>query len=1082
MEVSDSMPKARGSNLPVVTRRTARNSATVQDGGTVALAGLKENRAGSNDKSVRETAIFVTAHLVRDVSAAALQALPAAQPPTPTPASEGASASTTYESGPAEGLTPPVELQSIGSHEETQRARQLYGNAASDPSFAKVRQSMLEYQNADPHTRTLMDRLFDVQRGLHFLQQTLAPTHFDVVQKKALRQTLQEAIAQKPNRLDPALWEHVRPRNILFVATLISSRADGRLDAETAAQVFGLAAQAGPAAQKALSMDTLRAAPVQQVLQRLGEPLPAERFSALLKHLESRGFVSLRAEPAARIQEDRTTTIRGPMTLSVLGAILDSQRSMLLDIQATAKPPTSARTIEWAGTPMVPLEKHTVLPLDLGAPGADRSNEVYCLIVKPTIVTDPEASLKVADTPGRGITATFTNADLLAVLAEVSRRTGVKITPDATVKATPVTAQLAEAAPETALQQVLKGTPYLSRKANDGTYLVFRPLSFTFPQVDLVQALQDLSAAAGVPIILDPNVTGTVNVAFETLPLDEALQIVLAGRPCVFKKMPHYYLVADRSMLSSGPALKVSAGEAPLGSGEAKTSTASQVDSVTGEPSAGAPQPSSRAWHIMRQWNCPPLLLGLTQQFAKVLEPSRRNDPVWQESANGGTLRLNVAVEGDLPSEVIVGLFRDARWSGEPVVVRRLGAGAHMLTGLPAGQYQIGAMIGNAPVPSALGVHRTWPEAVAIKPKQTATADVLVSEAFQKWASGWYNEGVTKDYLGQWGDLSETNLLQGQLTGPDGRPISFGMIEIREHNPGANSSATADQGTNEQGIYKYDGMDWPYQVTALWREAIPWASGYRRQRMYLSRVLEGPQRLDFRFEPFPEGTAKVAGRLVDQNGKPVKGFFLRVHMPPFNDLDLSHLTGGYKTQVTYDVPFISEDGRFELGGLPAGRATVVPVPFEVQRYQQKRGKDITLEAGETAKVDIELVGKGVFHGRVLFEDGTPAVITPAPWRGAVTRILMTFGPRAGGIGEVGPDGYFTIYLGDSDTEALALDNSRLVIDVPTDQERRWDTAGEFPFEKLAEDQSKAGVVLVKRPRPAPMLPAELRPGGPLPPG
>jgi hypothetical protein len=76
---------------------------------------------------------------------------------------------------------------------------------------------------------------------------------------------------------------------------------------------------------------------------------------------------------------------------------------------------------------------------------------------------------------------------------------------------------------------------------------------------------------------------------------------------------------------------------------------------------------------------------------------------------------------------------------------------------------------------------------------------------------------------------------------------------------------------------------------------------------------------------------------------------------------------------------------------------------------------------------------------------------------------MTFGPRAGSIGEVGPDGYFTLYLEDSDAEALAQGNSRLVIDVPSDQQRRWDKAGEFPYEKLAEDKAQAGTVMIPRP-------------------
>ncbi len=88
VEVSDSIPKARGSELPLVTRRTAKNAVTVKDGGTVAVGGLTENRSKSsekrvpvlsnipllgelfknrnNDKASREVAVFVTAHLVRE--------------------------------------------------------------------------------------------------------------------------------------------------------------------------------------------------------------------------------------------------------------------------------------------------------------------------------------------------------------------------------------------------------------------------------------------------------------------------------------------------------------------------------------------------------------------------------------------------------------------------------------------------------------------------------------------------------------------------------------------------------------------------------------------------------------------------------------------------------------------------------------------------------------------------------------------------------------------------------------------------------------------------------------------------------
>jgi len=93
VEVSDSIPKGAGSDLPVVNRRIAKNSVTVQDGGTVAVAGLTENRSRQMDKRVpffssipligeafknkdqnktsKEVAVFVTAHIVREPGAMA---------------------------------------------------------------------------------------------------------------------------------------------------------------------------------------------------------------------------------------------------------------------------------------------------------------------------------------------------------------------------------------------------------------------------------------------------------------------------------------------------------------------------------------------------------------------------------------------------------------------------------------------------------------------------------------------------------------------------------------------------------------------------------------------------------------------------------------------------------------------------------------------------------------------------------------------------------------------------------------------------------------------------------------------------
>ncbi len=86
VEVSDSVARGAETDLPVVTRRTAENTVRIKDGGTVAVAGLTENKSRVADQrvpglsklpligglfennnrqnSTREIAVFVTAHIV----------------------------------------------------------------------------------------------------------------------------------------------------------------------------------------------------------------------------------------------------------------------------------------------------------------------------------------------------------------------------------------------------------------------------------------------------------------------------------------------------------------------------------------------------------------------------------------------------------------------------------------------------------------------------------------------------------------------------------------------------------------------------------------------------------------------------------------------------------------------------------------------------------------------------------------------------------------------------------------------------------------------------------------------------------
>jgi type II secretory pathway component GspD/PulD (secretin) len=135
------------------------------------------------------------------------------------------------------------------------------------------------------------------------------------------------------------------------------------------------------------------------------------------------------------------------------------------------------------------------------------------------------------------------DTDLREVLKNLEAQTGVKIYADSTVKGT-VTTRLVNIPLEKALEEVLKDTG-LAFKEVPNSYLVYKPISNTFFDSDIRDALQNIATMAGVIIIPDETVGGTVTAVLEGVPLDTALDIVLAGSPYVVKKTPYYYLVAS---------------------------------------------------------------------------------------------------------------------------------------------------------------------------------------------------------------------------------------------------------------------------------------------------------------------------------------------------------------------------------------------------------------------------------------------------------------------------------------------------------------------------------------------------------
>lgn len=76
-------------------------------------------------------------------------------------------------------------------------------------------------------------------------------------------------------------------------------------------------------------------------------------------------------------------------------------------------------------------------------------------------------------------------------------------------------------------------------------------VSNVFFDTDLRQALNDIASQVGVVIVPDESVMGLVTCTLEDVPLEKALEIVLAGTSYVVKETPDYYMVCSADPTSA---------------------------------------------------------------------------------------------------------------------------------------------------------------------------------------------------------------------------------------------------------------------------------------------------------------------------------------------------------------------------------------------------------------------------------------------------------------------------------------------------------------------------------------------------
>lgn len=103
-----------------------------------------------------------------------------------------------------------------------------------------------------------------------------------------------------------------------------------------------------------------------------------------------------------------------------------------------------------------------------------------------------------------------------------------------------------------------------------------------------------------------------------------------------------------------------------------------------------------------------------------------------------------------------------------------------------------------------------------------------------------------------------------------------------------------------------------------------------------------------------------------------------------------------------------------------------------------------------------------YYGRILFDDGSPAILDPEPWPGG--HISVSF-PFAGSV-DLDPEGYFRLYFTPAQFGAAKAKKVRKNVYIPSfDEKGRSSARYAFPPSDLSQEKEKAGELRIARPGP-----------------
>jgi hypothetical protein len=123
---------------------------------------------------------------------------------------------------------------------------------------------------------------------------------------------------------------------------------------------------------------------------------------------------------------------------------------------------------------------------------------------------------------------------------------------------------------------------------------------------------------------------------------------------------------------------------------------------------------------------------------------------------------------------------------------------------------------------------------------------------------------------------------------------------------------------------------------------------------------------------------------------------------------------------------------------------------------------LVLDKNDAAPVKIRR--PSFYHGRLLFDDGSPALLNPVPWPGAEIRVEFPYASPS----SLDAEGYFKVFFTQDQFDALKSRKVQKNIYIPSYEQRGRSRARfTFPAAKLSLRKDQAFVVKIPNPAPKP---------------